>query len=160
MAPRRHRCVRASLLLGAALASACSSTRPAYFAAHLTEAYVCGRWLPPLVDGVTTRAQVLQALGRPSRQYESGRIAAYRLVVGAPAVDESAYRTQVMLEHFEQLNLVFTREMEAFTPLVITDGRDDEQVKRIITAAGEFHLVFVYDGASVVARHAIHRVRP
>lgn len=139
------------------------------FETYFPDAYIYSRWIPPIADAETPRSQIIDQLGNPSRSYEDGRIAVYRIVVHPwrSAISDrqyemacaNKYRSGGMFEkgaadaYFKQLDTEGLR-------LVVTTANEELYRKEIIASSLEFHLILIYDGTGVVRRHGLIRQQP
>jgi hypothetical protein len=138
---------------------------PRYYRERLSESFVQQQWLPSLRDGETTREQIEARLGKPSRRYEEGRLAVYRLILEARIVDPAnpqPCRLVPVTPSTLDKN-VADRQLAAVAGarlLVVTDDNHDELLGKIATTAAEYNVVLVYNSAGVLERHAIHQRHP
>jgi hypothetical protein len=130
-----------------------------------TEAYLRERWLPVIREGLTTRAQILQALGQPSRKYEDGRILAYVLML------DDLDRELTNLEYYLRVHVSPTYSAYRFYQwqesvsqhgrlVVVTEEFKRQREKQMRAAAAEYDLVLVFGQGDVLVRHALIRKPP
>lgn len=136
---------------------------------YFTDDHITSRWLPAIADNATSRGEIAQALGQPSRTFENGRIAVYRIVVHVwrNGISDRQYENacaskyaagsgveKVLADrYFEQMNREGIR-------LVVTPDNEERYQKEIIASGLEFDLVLVYNEAGVVRNHGLIRKHP
>lgn len=157
----------AAILVVGSLASGCGTVQR-QSDRFFTKAYVSERWLPAIDDGLTTRAQIVQALGQPSRQYENGRMLAYVLILDDldRELTDGEYSTRVFYDlapiyySSEALAAWQTRVSQHGHMMVVTEAFKRRREKQIRVAAAEYELVLVFGPGDVLVRHALIRIPP
>ncbi len=156
-----------------ALATGCELPPPVV--PRLTPERVAERWLPPLVEGKTTRGELVAALGEPL-PFDGGRVGVWRLLL---VLDPAPLSADACEERLDEIELVWAhpgrpgavvdlyalaerRERLLATGAMIPVGAEvhPDHPRHLLTREAEFHLVAAFRPDGVLARSALRRVMP
>ena len=135
---------------------------------YFTESYMYSRWLPLIVDNKTTRSQIIETLGPPSRSFEHGRICTYRITINEwnNGLSDGQFEGDCSRKYYNQRvdKVIADRRFEDLNKdgslLVVNTANWNKYEKEIIASIVEFHLILVFDDADVLNKHALLRIQP
>lgn len=143
---------------------------------YIRESFVHQRWLSFLHDGTTTTKEVVDSLGEPTVQFESGSIFGYRLILAAEDQDSTieSYRAQFGLNYPWARNNptgAFNegigdhnrrREQSAQTGKlwVWKNNKSEQTFFQLIGREAEYSLVLKFDEYGILRNHTLVRVKP
>lgn len=166
-------CTSLFLLLPALFLSGCQTapyevTYNNFFAESFTDSYMYSRWLPLIEDNKTTRVQILERLGPPSRSFEGGRISIYRLMINEwnNGLSEKQFEEYCSSKYLNNkilktiADIRFKNMDKNGSLLVVTEENKNKFEKEIIASIIEFHLILVFDNTNVLKKHALLRIQP
>lgn len=139
--------------------------RTVSYKSYFTDEYLYARWLPLLIDSKTSRGQIVEKLGEPSKIYENGRIAVYRAIVHEwkNGMSDKEYATWSAAK-YSSAGMIEKWRFEHLDAegalLVVTPEHEVKYQKEIIASVLEFHLILVYGNEGVVLRHGLVRRQP
>ncbi len=136
---------------------------------YFSESYMYSRWLPALEENKSTRYQIHEKVGLPSRSFEGGRIVTYRIMINEwkNGLSDTQFKASC-LDKYQAYGRIeklladkrFERLDKEGALLVITEANKDKYEKEIIAGIVEYHLVLVFDAVDGLKKHSLVRIQP
>ena len=128
----------------------------------LSDQQVRQRWLSPIADGRTTRADVQQLLGEPAFRFSNDRIFGYRLVLahrGTEPSNEEYLNEANWRAKYQDTNARRQQIAESGSLLSIRDANEESVRKLILLREAEFGLLLVFDDSGLLSQHSFSRIK-